>query len=188
MRLFFLLKELEILMPQIIVSQGKNANKIMSNLLRMPGNEDSLPAAKIVHIGKARLYGYQWIIHHTIQENPPAFGFLYRCHKKWIIENSADSINTLSEEFTLTDQPGSEQQFFPSEISNESITQVIEAEPDLGQPGFSDFGLYKCEVCGKMVMGFEKANHETGKTRREECGLEEDEVIGGVESNLQKQI
>ena len=28
------------------------------------------------------------------------------------------------------------------------------------QPMLSDFGLYKCEVCGKMVMGFEKAKHE----------------------------
>jgi hypothetical protein len=23
----------------------------------------------------------------------------------------------------------------------------------------SDFGLYKCQVCGKMVMGFEKDKH-----------------------------
>ncbi len=27
------------------------------------------------------------------------------------------------------------------------------------QPMLSDFGLYKCGVCGKMVMGFEKGNH-----------------------------
>ena len=31
------------------------------------------------------------------------------------------------------------------------------------QPMLSDFGLYKCDVCGKMVMGFEKANHEREK-------------------------
>jgi len=157
----FLLKELEILMPQIIVSQGKNANKIMSNLLRMPGIEDSLPAAKIVHIGKSKTL---WLpmdhpSHHT-GEIRLRWLFYIDAIKKWIIENSADSINTLSDEFTLTDQPGSEQQIFPPEISNESITQVIEAEPDLGQPGFSDFGLYKCLACGKMVMGFEKKNHE----------------------------
>jgi hypothetical protein len=23
----------------------------------------------------------------------------------------------------------------------------------------TDFGLYKCEVCGKMVMGFDRENH-----------------------------
>ena len=36
----------------------------------------------------------------------------------------------------------------------EEQTGIIE------QPTLTDFGLYKCEVCGKMVMGFEKANHE----------------------------
>ena len=36
------------------------------------------------------------------------------------------------------------------------------AEPGV-QPTFSDFGLYKCAACGKMVMGFEKANHEREK-------------------------
>ena len=35
-----------------------------------------------------------------------------------------------------------------------------EIDPPTDQPTLSDFGLYKCEVCGKMVMGFEKANHE----------------------------
>jgi hypothetical protein len=32
--------------------------------------------------------------------------------------------------------------------------------PPVDQPTLTDFGLYKCEICGKMVMGFEKANHE----------------------------
>jgi hypothetical protein len=27
------------------------------------------------------------------------------------------------------------------------------------QPSFSDFGLYKCTACGKMVMGYEKEKH-----------------------------
>jgi len=40
---------------------------------------------------------------------------------------------------------------------------VKEIDPPAGQPTLSDFGLYKCEVCGKMVMGFEKANHEQEK-------------------------
>ncbi len=38
-----------------------------------------------------------------------------------------------------------------------------EVELPEAQPTFSDFGLYKCQVCGKMVMGFEKANHEREK-------------------------
>jgi len=36
-------------------------------------------------------------------------------------------------------------------------------DPPVDQPTLTDFGLYKCEVCGKMVMGFEKANHEQEK-------------------------
>ena len=40
---------------------------------------------------------------------------------------------------------------------------VKEIDPPADQPTLSDFGLYKCEVCGKMVMGFEKANHEQEK-------------------------
>jgi DNA-directed RNA polymerase subunit RPC12/RpoP len=27
----------------------------------------------------------------------------------------------------------------------------------------TDFGLYKCQTCGKLVMGFEKGNHEQEK-------------------------
>jgi hypothetical protein len=34
-----------------------------------------------------------------------------------------------------------------------------EAEQPAAQPTLSDFGLYKCESCGKMVMGYEKGNH-----------------------------
>jgi hypothetical protein len=40
---------------------------------------------------------------------------------------------------------------------------IKETDPSAGQPTLTDFGLYKCEVCGKMVMGFEKANHEQEK-------------------------
>jgi len=31
------------------------------------------------------------------------------------------------------------------------------------QPMFCDLRLYKCEICGKMVMGFEKKSHEREK-------------------------
>jgi len=40
---------------------------------------------------------------------------------------------------------------------------VKEIDPPAGQPTLTDFGLYKCEVCGKMVMGFEKEKHEQEK-------------------------
>ncbi len=42
-----------------------------------------------------------------------------------------------------------------------SVKNEVDLPED--QPTLSDFGLYKCEVCGKMVMGFEKANHEQEK-------------------------
>lgn len=29
------------------------------------------------------------------------------------------------------------------------------------QPMLSDFGLYKCPLCGKMVMGYEKEKHQS---------------------------
>ena len=38
-----------------------------------------------------------------------------------------------------------------------------EVEPPADQPTLTDFGLYKCETCGKMVMGYEKDNHEREK-------------------------
>ncbi|MGQ9834338.1 MAG: Eco57I restriction-modification methylase domain-containing protein, partial [Candidatus Villigracilaceae bacterium] len=38
-----------------------------------------------------------------------------------------------------------------------------ESDSPAGQPTLTDFGLYKCEVCGKMVLGFEKTNHEQEK-------------------------
>lgn len=42
------------------------------------------------------------------------------------------------------------------------LDQVEEVEPEEPvelQATFSDFGLYKCQSCGKMVMGFEKEVH-----------------------------
>lgn len=157
----FLLKELEILMPEVIVSQGKNANKIMSNLFKMPGVEDSLPAAKKVHIGRSQTL---WLpmdhpSHHT-GEIRLRWTFYVDAIKNWIFEKSANSIIPLSTDFSLIDQPASGIQPSTPETSTESLTQVIVTEPGLGQSGFSDFGLYKCLACSKMVMGFEKRNHE----------------------------
>src|SRR5690606_24073095 len=80
--------------------------------------------------------------------------------KNWIFEKSANSIIPLSADFSLIDQPASGIQPSTPETSTESLTQVLVTEPGLGQSGFSDFGLYKCLACSKMVMGFEKRNHE----------------------------
>jgi hypothetical protein len=38
-----------------------------------------------------------------------------------------------------------------------------EGEFHVVQLTLTDFGLYKCESCGKMMMGFEKENHEREK-------------------------
>lgn len=40
---------------------------------------------------------------------------------------------------------------------------IKEIDPLSDQPTLTDFGLYKCDICGKMVMGYEKANHEQEK-------------------------
>jgi len=47
----YLLKELDILLPEILVSQGKDANKIVGNLFGLAGIADWLPAVKMVPIG-----------------------------------------------------------------------------------------------------------------------------------------
>ncbi len=36
---------------------------------------------------------------------------------------------------------------------------VMEQEESPNPPSLTDFGLYKCEVCGKMVMGFDQETH-----------------------------
>jgi len=41
--------------------------------------------------------------------------------------------------------------------------EPLAKEEPPGQLPLSDFGLYKCESCGKMVMGYEKENHEREK-------------------------
>ena len=51
----------------------------------------------------------------------------------------------------------------------EKAAYQLAAEAPAGQASLgSDFGLYKCEACGKMVMGFEKEEH-----RREKHGAQE---------------
>lgn len=40
---------------------------------------------------------------------------------------------------------------------------VKESDPPAYQPTLTDFGLYKCGTCGKLVLGFDKPNHEHEK-------------------------
>jgi hypothetical protein len=41
--------------------------------------------------------------------------------------------------------------------------EAIEPAKEEAQPALTDFGLYKCTVCGKMLMGFEKEAHQKEK-------------------------
>jgi len=52
----------------------------------------------------------------------------------------------------------------PMVVKNEETSAPVRKDPkpvedDPSQPMLSDFGLYKCPFCGKMVMGYEKENH-----------------------------
>lgn len=38
-------------------------------------------------------------------------------------------------------------------------TVLVDNTP--AQPMLSDFGLYKCLECDKMIMGYKKGNHES---------------------------
>jgi hypothetical protein len=37
--------------------------------------------------------------------------------------------------------------------------QVEQVKVQPAQPAFTDFGLYKCGACRKMVMGFDREDH-----------------------------
>jgi type I restriction-modification system DNA methylase subunit len=47
----------------------------------------------------------------------------------------------------------------PPPVSKPVEEDPAPVEESPAQPMLSDFGLYKCQVCGKMVMGYEKGNH-----------------------------
>lgn len=40
------------------------------------------------------------------------------------------------------------------------------------QPMLSDFGLYKCQACGKMVIGYEKEQHVKEVHKGKDVGYE----------------
>jgi hypothetical protein len=49
----------------------------------------------------------------------------------------------------------------PAKSAPKKEPKAVEVDP--AQPMLSDFGLYKCQVCGKMVMGYEKEKHSAEK-------------------------
>ena len=55
----------------------------------------------------------------------------------------------------------------PAPVQGENRSTVkpenrkTEAPENPAQPMLSDFGLYKCVQCGKMVMGYEKEKHQS---------------------------
>lgn len=44
-------------------------------------------------------------------------------------------------------------------LEREEHVNASEVEASSVQPMLTDFGLYKCGICGKMVMGYEKEKH-----------------------------
>ena len=48
-------------------------------------------------------------------------------------------------------------------LRNKTLSKAEKIDPHADQLRLTDFRLYMCEVCGKMVMGFEKVNHEQEK-------------------------
>lgn len=48
-------------------------------------------------------------------------------------------------------------------LQNKTLSKAEKIDPPADQLRLTDFRLYMCEVCGKMVMGFEKVNHEQEK-------------------------
>jgi hypothetical protein len=69
---------------------------------------------------------------------------------------------TLKQDTNSVPQPKPET--LPAAVQTQSSTTAKkEVYPPVDQRTFTDFGLYKCESCGKMVMGFEKENHEREK-------------------------
>jgi hypothetical protein len=47
----------------------------------------------------------------------------------------------------------------PTESALPAVTVELEKEEPPLQPAFSDFGLYKCGICGKLAMGFDRQDH-----------------------------
>jgi hypothetical protein len=58
----------------------------------------------------------------------------------------------------------------PKAATRPAVKEQAEEENPV-QPSFTDFGLYKCEPSGKMVMGFEKEKHVGEAHQEKETGF-----------------
>ncbi len=81
--------------------------------------------------------------------------------------NPDHETNPLSQS-TSERHPGANQTQLPASAKpNSPVTppakMVKENDPPTDQLTLTDFGIYKCETCGKLVMGFDKPNHEQEK-------------------------
>ena len=63
-------------------------------------------------------------------------------------------------EASLTQQSTSVKPYSPA---TPPAKMVKENDPPTDQLTLTDFGIYKCETCGKLVLGFDKPNHEQEK-------------------------
>jgi hypothetical protein len=160
----FLLKEIEILMPEVIVSQGKNANKILSKLFELPGIEDSLPAVEKVCIGQSHSL---WLPmdhpSHHLGEIRKRWPFYAESVRKWISENSTDSIHAGPDENSQSGHLEIEPKYSAPEVTTKSFNEALTVDTVIGKLESSDLGLHKSEVREKMVMGFEKENYKREK-------------------------
>lgn len=62
------------------------------------------------------------------------------------------------EVITITPEKKEEEQAAPPKAAPRPAVKA-QKDDTPAQPSFTDFGLYKCESCGKMVMGFKKEKH-----------------------------
>lgn len=69
----------------------------------------------------------------------------------------------LSEPKPVTERKPSPVQELPEPPEQPTLTKIEDAKQPSGQLPLTDFGLYKCESCGKMVVGFEKEKHQKEK-------------------------
>ncbi len=81
--------------------------------------------------------------------------------------NPDHETNPLSQS-TSERHPGANQTQLPASAKpNSPVTppakMVKENDPPTDQLTLTDFGIYKCETCGKLVLGFDKPNHEQEK-------------------------
>ena len=156
----FLLKELGILLPEILVSQGKDANQMVGNLFGLIGIEDLLPTTETVQIGEKQIL---WLpmdhpSRHTA-EIRQRWPYYVMAINKWKAVNYNQPSDTVSRGVSQSDLISGDQDL----SATQNPTRIITTEVVESQPTPADYGLYKCGVCGKMVMGFEKESHEREK-------------------------